>query len=189
MKWQQEQVMEVQVQSLEISSNSTAIAKGAHLAAIKGCAECHGDDGSGKVMLEDPAMGLIAASNLTRGKGGLPSSYNNTDWVRALKHGLRTNGTPLLVMPSQETTLLSAEDMSAIIAYYNSLPPVDKQLPQQCPCSIENGRIYLSCFSAHCCNWLHFFTTSLCSVPSETMVSLMLPSLRCTWFLFLQQLS
>lgn len=127
---QQKQVMEVAVQSLEIPKDSAAIAKGAHLAAIKGCAECHGDDGSGKVMIDDPTMGLITASNLTRGKGGLPESYTNTDWVRALKHGLGADGTPLLVMPSQETTLLSAEDMSAIIAYYNSLPPVDNQSPQ-----------------------------------------------------------
>ncbi|WP_224999654.1 cytochrome c [Cesiribacter sp. SM1] len=130
LEWQQKQVMEVAVQSLEIPTDSAAIARGAHLAAIKGCAECHGEDGSGKVMLDDPAMGLIAASNLTRGRGGLPNSYTNADWVRALKHGLGADGTPLLVMPSQETTLLSAEDMSAIIAYYNSLPPVDKQSPQ-----------------------------------------------------------
>lgn len=128
--WQQEQVYAVGVQPLQIPTDSGVIARGAHLAAIKGCTECHGEDGSGKVMLDDPALGLLIGPNLTKGKGGLPADYSTTDWVRALKHGLRQNGTPLLIMPSQETALLSAEDMGALIAYYNSLPAVDNTTPQ-----------------------------------------------------------
>lgn len=129
LEWQQQQQMQVTVEEIKIPADSAAIARGAHLAAIKGCAECHGEKGEGKIMLNDPAMGLIVATNLSRGRGGLPSGYSSKDWVRALKHGLRSDGTPLLIMPSQETTLLSAEDMGAIVAYYNSLPPANHQLP------------------------------------------------------------
>lgn len=39
LEWQQQQVMEVAVQTLDIPTDSAAIAKGAHLVAIKGCAE------------------------------------------------------------------------------------------------------------------------------------------------------
>ncbi|EMR01950.1 c-type cytochrome [Cesiribacter andamanensis] len=129
LEWQKQQVYRVPVAPLQIPGDSAILARGAHLAAIKGCAECHGEDGGGKIMLDDPALGLLVGSNLTRGRGGLPAAYTTTDWVRALKHGLRQDGRPLLLMPSQETSQLSAEDMAALIAYYNALPAVDREQP------------------------------------------------------------
>ncbi|WP_210463072.1 c-type cytochrome [Rufibacter roseolus] len=116
-------------EKLEINQDSALLTKGAHLTAIKGCKDCHGADLSGQVMVDDKALGRLVSANLTKGKGGLPANYSTTDWVRALRHGVDANGQALLFMPSHETTLLSAQDMAAIIAYCQNLAPVHKQLP------------------------------------------------------------
>lgn len=116
-------------ESLEITSDSATLARGKHLVAIKGCQDCHGADLSGKIMIDDGAVGRLPASNLTRGKGGLPDNYSTADWVTALRHGIDKTGRPLIFMPSHETTLLSAQDMAAIIAFCQTVPSVDHELP------------------------------------------------------------
>jgi mono/diheme cytochrome c family protein len=67
--------------------------------------------------------------NLTKGKGGL-SDYTKTDWIRALKHGVNREGKPLLIMPSEEFTLLTEQDMGAIISYCAQVAPVDHEFPE-----------------------------------------------------------
>jgi mono/diheme cytochrome c family protein len=109
--------------------DSTLLASGQRLVTTKGCNDCHGEDLGGKIFVDDPALGLLVAQNLTKGKGGLPQDHNITDWVLALKHGIRKNGKPLLFMPSHEYTLLSEQDMTAIIAYCLQLPNIDRDLP------------------------------------------------------------
>ena len=113
---------------LPIPTDSASIAWGEHLAiAIGKCVECHGPDLAGVKMIEDPAMGTLASSNLTSGKGGIGATYTDADFVRALRHGVRPDGTPLLLMPSQEYTYMTDEDLAALIAYIRSRPPVDKE--------------------------------------------------------------
>jgi len=114
---------------LDMKSDSITLAKGKHLVAIKGCQDCHGKDLAGKIMMDDGAVGMLPASNLTSGKGGLPDNYGDEDWVAALRHGIAKNGRPLIFMPSHETTLLSKEDMAAIISYCKTVPAVDNELP------------------------------------------------------------
>ncbi len=120
----------VDVQPISLNTDSAQLALGARLIKAKGCTECHGNDLGGKVFVDDPALGLLIAANLTKGKGGRPADYNTEDWVLALKHGLRRDRTPLLFMPSHEFTLLSEQDMGAIIAYCSALPNVDRELPK-----------------------------------------------------------
>ncbi|MCF2446827.1 cytochrome c [Dyadobacter sp. CY345] len=114
---------------LDIKQDSLTLSKGKHLVAIKGCQDCHGKDLAGKIMINDGAVGRISATNLTKGKGGLPIDYNDQDWITALRHGVDRNGRPLILMPSHETTLLSEHDMAAIIAYCKNIPAVTNELP------------------------------------------------------------
>jgi mono/diheme cytochrome c family protein len=124
-------VYKVEPQPLSIPSDSSALAHGNRLLSAKGCRDCHGDDLGGKVFIDDKPLGFLVARNLTKGKGGLPEDHNTSDWVLALKHGIRKDGKPLWVMPSHEYTLLSEKDLSAIIAYTMSLPRVDREFPEQ----------------------------------------------------------
>ena len=81
-------------------------------------------------MEDDPVFGRLVASNLTAGKGGVGGSYSDTDFVRAIRHGVRPDGTPLVLMPAEYYNKYNDEDLGAIIAYIKSLPPVDNELPE-----------------------------------------------------------
>jgi len=117
-------------EKLVIDNDSATLAYGERLITTKGCNDCHGTDLAGKVFIDDPALGLVVARNLTKGQGGLPADHNADDWVLALKHGLRKDGKPLLIMPAHEYTMLSKGDMKAIIAYCMQVPPIDNTLPE-----------------------------------------------------------
>ena len=120
----------VNVREIPISYSSEALESGAHLSVVKGCRDCHGEDLGGKIMFDDPAVGLLVAPNLTNGKGGLPNDYSETDFIKALRHGLGRNNKSLLIMPSHETSRLSDEDVAAVVAYCRKTAPVDRELPK-----------------------------------------------------------
>lgn len=115
----------VQVREIPIPMDSASIAAGKHLYEIKGCGECHGADLRGKVFVDDPAIGRIAGTNLTYGKGGLPESFDNKAWLKAMRHGLNAENKTLLLMPSEEFSRLDDRDMAAIIAFCKAQPKID----------------------------------------------------------------
>ncbi|HYG20214.1 MAG TPA: cytochrome c [Ohtaekwangia sp.] len=123
-------VYDVKPQAVAIRSDSATLALGGRLVKAKGCTDCHGSDLGGGVFIDDPALGFLVARNLTKGRGGFPADRTIDDWVLALKHGLNTQRTPLLFMPSHEYAHLSEHDMGAIIAYCEQLPKVDRELPE-----------------------------------------------------------
>jgi mono/diheme cytochrome c family protein len=116
---------------LRIPADSAAIARGAHLFRSVGtCALCHGDDAGGVVYADMGAMGRIVGTNLTRGRGGVGDSLTDADWVRAIRHGVRRDGTSLIVMPSEVFTHFTDDDLGALVAYLKQVPPVDRELPR-----------------------------------------------------------
>jgi mono/diheme cytochrome c family protein len=133
--WNTEQrlnkVYPTQTPAITITNDSAAILRGAHLYVVHACRDCHAPDLRGRVLLDNPLMGRLAARNLTRGKGGLPADFNDQDWLRTLKHGVKRDGKPLLVMPAHETTQIADQELADIIAYCKSQPPVDNQLPPE----------------------------------------------------------
>jgi mono/diheme cytochrome c family protein len=117
--------------TIVIPTDSASIARGSHIASsISSCYLCHGSDGAGKLYMADAAIGTMAGPNLTRGRGGIASQRTDADWVRAIRHGVRRDSTSLILMPSEVFTHLSDEDLGAVIAYFKSLPPVDREIPR-----------------------------------------------------------
>src|SRR6059058_1788396 len=51
-------------------TDSASIARGARLATVRGCVDCHGANLGGTVMIDDPALGRLAPPNLTMGGRG-----------------------------------------------------------------------------------------------------------------------
>lgn len=125
-----EKSYQIEPKPLTVHSDSASLALGAHLSVIKGCTDCHASDLGGKVMVDDPAMGRLVTPNITQGKGGLPTDYSTEDWVKAIRHGISRENTPLKMMPSQEFNFLTEKDLAALIAYCQSLTPVDRELPE-----------------------------------------------------------
>lgn len=113
-----------------IPTDDESIARGEYLAtSVSNCRDCHGKDLSGSVLVDDGALGRVAAPNLTTGEGGMGAHLEDEDLVRAIRYGVAPDGTALKIMPADDFNSLSDEDLGAIIAYVRSVPPVDKAQP------------------------------------------------------------
>lgn len=117
-------------ESVAIPSEAESIERGRYLASIS-CNDCHGQDLGGTVFFDDPSLGTIPASNLTNGNGGVGSTYTDADYVRAIRHGVGSDGKPLLIMPAVAFYNMSDEDLGAVIAHIRGQPPVDKSFEEK----------------------------------------------------------
>ena len=105
---------------------SRAVARGEHLVRTRvGCDGCHGDDFGGRVIIDQTLVGYWAAPNLTSGNGSVTRGFSPADWDRAVRHGVRHTGQSSS-MPTTEFVNLSDHELSDIIAYVRSRPPVDR---------------------------------------------------------------
>jgi mono/diheme cytochrome c family protein len=117
-------------QKIAVASDRATLERGRHLAtAIGKCVDCHGPDLAGKTFIDAPPLGVVQASNLTAGKGGVLSRYGDAELERAIRGGVGSSGHALKVMPSDEFQGFSDADVGAIIAYLRSVPAVDNELP------------------------------------------------------------
>jgi mono/diheme cytochrome c family protein len=116
---------DIAVQPVRVSSDAETLARGEHFVNVL-CKGCHTPDLGGGPILDDPALGVVDAANLTSGRGGVGALYGVDDWVRALRHGVRHDGRSVFIMPSGDFYHLSEEDLGAMIAYLQTVPPVDR---------------------------------------------------------------
>lgn len=116
---------------LTFATDSATLARGAHIASTYGnCTYCHGDDLGGKVYPDGGPMVVAAASNLTRGRGGVGTTFTDDDWIRSIRHGIHKDGASMILMPSEVFVKLTEGDLTALVSYLKQLPPVDRELPK-----------------------------------------------------------
>lgn len=108
---------------LQVTADSSRVEHGRYLFNTRGCADCHGAQGAGKTVVSDGAM-LVVAPNISPGEHSVTRHYSAADWVRTVRHGVKPDGTPLMIMPSDDYNRLSNDDMAALLAYLSTLPPV-----------------------------------------------------------------
>jgi mono/diheme cytochrome c family protein len=111
------------------ANDSAQLARGRHLVEFMGCEGCHGPGLSGKAFPTPSFLVGMSAPNLTRGAGGAGATYTAADWERAIRHGVAKDGRGLIIMPSEAYTHLNDADAAALIAYLQTLPPVDQSFP------------------------------------------------------------
>lgn len=122
---------DVDVAAVPVPTDEAAVARGRHLAeAVTLCQACHGDDLGGDVLIDEPLIATVYASNLTAGRGGVGVAYSDADYVRAIRHGVTPAGRGLMIMHSDAYHNLGAADLGAIVAYIRSVPPADHELPR-----------------------------------------------------------
>ena len=119
-EWRFRKHFEVPAHVVAVPTDSAAVERGEHIATIRGCMACHGQGFVGHVEVDDPMLGRLAGPNLTN--GGRGAALTDADWERAVRHGVRRDGAPLLIMPAFEHTGMSDEDLGSLIAYVRSLP-------------------------------------------------------------------
>jgi cytochrome c553 len=110
----------------ETAAARTPAEHGRRLALVLGCQGCHGADLQGRPWDEDADFAISFTSNLTR---ALPA-YSDAQIERAMREGVRPDGSQLWGMPSEIFTHLDAADMAALIAHLRTLRPAGSVHPR-----------------------------------------------------------
>lgn len=113
----------IEVAPIALPADQVALDRGAYLYKSRGCAVCHGDNGAGAVVIDEGGM-FVKAPHISRGEGSVTTAYKPEDWVRTIRHGVKPNGDPVFIMPSEDFNRLTDGDLGAIASYVRSMPAV-----------------------------------------------------------------
>ena len=123
----QQRQVKVDVPALVLHNDAQSVERGRYLFLSRGCAECHGSDGGGKVFVDDGNGMLLRAPDITPGPGNVVSDYAAADWDRAIRHGIKPDGRPIIFMPSEDYNRLTDADFGALEVFLRQMPPVKGQ--------------------------------------------------------------
>jgi mono/diheme cytochrome c family protein len=117
-------------------------ARGKYLVSIAGCNDCHTPGyffgkpdpsrflGGSEVGFEVPGLGVFHGPNLTPDKETGLGGWTDAQIVTAITTGKRPDGRELApIMPWRAFANFTREDVSAIVAYLRTLPPVKNKAP------------------------------------------------------------
>ena len=111
---------------LEAVAMERAANRGGHLIDSRlSCKGCHQADLGGGVVINEPIVGFWAAPNLTSGEGSVTRGFSAHEWDGAVRHGVRHDGRSSS-MPCEEFRNLSDHELSDVVAYIQSVPPVNR---------------------------------------------------------------
>lgn len=122
--------------SPQTTAAMTPLQRGEYLVAVTGCNDCHTPGTfygapdfkrtlAGSELGWQGPWGVSYASNLTPDPETGLGSYTDAEIERALRSGVKKNGSPIMPpMPWPSYTRFSPEDMSALIVYLRSIPPI-----------------------------------------------------------------
>jgi len=113
----------VNVQPVALPAEPAALDRGKYLFATRGCTDCHGANGAGRVFVDNGKDLRIKGPNITTGAGGVVAAYQPADWVRTIRHGVSPAGRALMIMPSEDYNRLTDADLGALVAYVKTLTP------------------------------------------------------------------
>ncbi len=122
---------------LRLTDAADQVERGRYLFNTRGCAACHGADGAGATVIDAGAMQVVSP-NITAGANSATRAYAMPDWVRTLRHGVKPDRTPVMIMPSEDYNRLTDGDVTAIVAFVRQLPPVPGRRAQvQLPVAVK----------------------------------------------------
>ena len=116
--------VDVSVAQVALRTDAAGVERGRYLFMSRGCTECHGVNGAGKTFIEDANGMLVHAPNITPGEGSVVKAYTADDWTRTIRHGVKPDGKPAIIMPSEDYARFTDDDLSAVVAYLRQMPPV-----------------------------------------------------------------
>lgn len=114
-------VVDVKVAAVPYTTDTQALARGKYLYESRGCVDCHGANGAGRAFVNDGST-HIAGPNIT--PAGVVATYKPEDWVRIIRHGVKPDGRPAMVMPSEDYNRFTDADLAALVAHVRGLAPV-----------------------------------------------------------------
>jgi mono/diheme cytochrome c family protein len=111
----------VRVAAVPIPTDAAGVERGGYLYASRGCGDCHGSDGSGRTFIDNGSL-RIAGPHISPGAGSVTAAYRPEDWVRTIRHGVKPDGRPAMIMPSEDYNRLTDADLGAMVAYLRQMP-------------------------------------------------------------------
>jgi mono/diheme cytochrome c family protein len=124
------------------AADNAQIARGEYLVTIAGCNDCHTPGyffgqpdmerflGGSDVGFEIPGLGVFAGRNITPDKETGIGSWTPEQIATAIQSGIRPDGRVLApVMPWQAFAHLTKDDAMAIVAFLQSVKPVNNKVP------------------------------------------------------------
>jgi Cytochrome c len=132
--------------SIKVDMNPNRVARGKYIfTALSGCDACHSERdfskadapvtangrGKGQVMPFRDLPGQIVAANITPDPETGLGNWTDGEKIRAIRDGIGKDGQALFpLMPYPSYRIMSDEDVQALVAYMNTLPPIKNSLPQ-----------------------------------------------------------
>ncbi len=114
-------VVKIQVVAVPYADDAQSLERGKYLFQTRGCVDCHGAAGTGRSFVNDGKGTHLAGPNIT--PAGVVARYQPEDWVRTIRHGVKPDGHPVLIMPSDDYNRLTDADFASLVAYVRGLPP------------------------------------------------------------------
>ncbi|MFO1270337.1 MAG: cytochrome c [Rubrivivax sp.] len=115
--------VEIAPTALVLKADAATLERGRYLYTSRGCADCHGEDGAGRTFIDDGKGLKVAGPNISPGPGSVVAAYRAQDWDRTLRHGVKPDGRPLMIMPAEDYNRLTDSDVAAIASYVKQLAP------------------------------------------------------------------
>jgi cytochrome c553 len=112
-------------QPMSVAPSPALVEEGQRIAVVYGCNDCHGGDLTGRFFYDEPAIARMWGPNLTRAVAG----YSDRELEQIIRHGVRPDGRPVVIMPSAAFSRFSDRELAAVIAYLRSLRPTGPVRP------------------------------------------------------------
>ena len=113
--------IDIKPRPVAYTTDAQTIERGRYLYASRGCTDCHGAQGTGREFVNDGKGTRIVGPNITA--AGVVSRYQPEDWNSVIRHGVKPNGRPVMVMPSEDYNRFTNDDLNALVSYVRQLPP------------------------------------------------------------------
>jgi len=114
--------VDLKIAPVALRDDRQSIERGRYIFMSRGCTECHGVDGAGKTFVDDGKGMLLHAPNITPVPDGVVASYTADDWTRTIRHGVKPNGRPAIIMPSEDYARMNDNDLASLVAFLRRMP-------------------------------------------------------------------
>lgn len=111
---------------VQAATDAGAVPRGARLAQLYGCNGCHEPNLQGSLFYDEPTEAVVWTSNLTQ---AMPH-YTDAQLARAIRGGVRPDGSSLMGMPSESWVAVTDAEMGDLLAWLRTHPPAGPVHPR-----------------------------------------------------------
>lgn len=127
-EWKLRAKHDVALTPIAVPTDAASIEEGGRLAKLFGCRGCHGANSEGRVWDSPP---WFVASVVPPAIARKIAGYSDSELLRLIRHGIRKDGTSVLIMPTVAHRFIADDDAGKLIGWLRTLKPGPKDVLQQ----------------------------------------------------------